>query len=290
MTAVIQRLASSIKRAFRNGMSATRPVYRYEIHASTAGKRRLTERTGRPLVAFRVTPLPNMRLVVASTERNWMLATDQHFANRCLPLLIANQAGWLVLNSHKLRATWNGGDDIASIRIEYLSGVAPYPALSHFGYGILTWTLPYLFRTPPGYNLLVRGPSNWPKDGICALEGIVESDWTAATFTMNWKVTRPNLPIMFEVNEPICMIVPQRRGELEEFRPQISDIHSDREAERKYKQWRASRTRFLDDLRMPFSKAAEKKWQKDYFRGVAAGEISTVHETKLRLRDFDELE
>jgi hypothetical protein len=37
-------------------------------------------------------------------------------------------------------------------------------AISHFGSGILTWNVPYLFRTPPGYNLLVRGPANWPKD------------------------------------------------------------------------------------------------------------------------------
>ena len=45
------------------------------------------------------------------------------------------------------------------------------PMSSHFGYGILTWTLPYLFRTPPDWNLLARGPSNLPKDGIQALEG-----------------------------------------------------------------------------------------------------------------------
>ena len=42
-------------------------------------------------------------------------------------------------------------------------------AESLFGHGILTWTLPYLFRTPPGYNLLARGPANWPKDGSAHL-------------------------------------------------------------------------------------------------------------------------
>ena len=48
---------------------------------------------------------------------------------------------------------------------------------SHFGDGILTWHLPILFRTPPGYNLLVRGPANYPKDAVSPLEGIVETDW-----------------------------------------------------------------------------------------------------------------
>jgi hypothetical protein len=89
-----------------------------------------------------------------------MDATGQRFAYRCLPLLMANQAGWLLLNSHGLRATWDGGDGTQALRLEYVSGEPPYPATSHFGHGILTWHVPYLFRTPPGYNLLARGPAN----------------------------------------------------------------------------------------------------------------------------------
>jgi hypothetical protein len=123
-----------------------------------------------------------------------MQATNERFANRCLPLLIANQAGWFLLNSHPIRVTWDGGNELSNLQVEYLKGFPPYPAVSHFGHGIVTWTIPYLFRTPPGYNLLVRGPSNWPKDGAHALEGIVETDWSVATFTMNWMLTRPNQP------------------------------------------------------------------------------------------------
>ena len=68
----------------------------------------------------------------------------------------------------------------------------------NFGHGVLTWHLNYLFRTSPGYNLYARGPANWPKDGIVPLEGIIETDWSVATFTMNWKVTVKNQPIDFE--------------------------------------------------------------------------------------------
>jgi hypothetical protein len=128
------------------------------------------------LIAFRVSASPRMRLVPAPSARPWMLATNERFANRCLPLLIANQAGWCLLNSHPMRATWDGGNDIRSVHIEYLKGWPPYPAASHFGHGIVTWTVPYLFRTPPGYNSLVRGPVNWPKDAAHPLEGIVETD------------------------------------------------------------------------------------------------------------------
>jgi Family of unknown function (DUF6065) len=38
--------------------------------------------------------------------------------------------------------------------------------VSHFGDGIRTWHLPMLFRTPPGYKLLVRGPANYPKEAV----------------------------------------------------------------------------------------------------------------------------
>jgi hypothetical protein len=98
----------------------------------------------------------------------WMDATDQRSAYRCLPLLIANQAGWLLLNSHTLRVTWDGGNGLEALRLEYVTGLPPYPAASHFGYGILTWGVPYVFRTPPGYNLLARGPANWPKEEAVA--------------------------------------------------------------------------------------------------------------------------
>ena len=62
---------------------------------------------------------------------------------------------------------------------------------SHFGCGIITFKIPYLFRAPQGYNLLARGPANLFKDGISPLEGLIEVDWAVSPFTMNWKVTRP---------------------------------------------------------------------------------------------------
>jgi hypothetical protein len=58
-----------------------------------------------------------MRLVVAPADRDWMDATHYRFANRCLPLRIAAQAGWFILNSHALRVTWNGGNDTSDIEL-----------------------------------------------------------------------------------------------------------------------------------------------------------------------------
>ena len=79
------------------------------------------------LIAYKLVDEPLMTLVPATVSRSWMDGTAKKFAYRCLPLVIANQSGWFVLNSHEFRATWNGRPDNAGIKIEYLKGSEPYP-------------------------------------------------------------------------------------------------------------------------------------------------------------------
>ncbi len=240
------------------------------------------------LIAYSVGQRAPMPIVPAPAARQWMDATDEHFANRCLPLLVANQAGWFILNSHSFRAVWNGDNAHAGLAIMYLDGEPPYPASSMFGYGILTFSIPFLFRTPPGYNLLARGPANCPKDGIAPLEGVVETDWAVATFTMNWQLTRPDHVVEFAQGEPICMIVPQRRGELEEFRPQFQDIRVEPELEYHHRQWAESRYQFKIRLNMMWQHRIRGLWQKHYFHGTSpTGVQAPAHQLKLKLRSFE---
>lgn len=245
------------------------------------------------LTAFRRLPANVPRIVVASRWREWMNATPGRFANRCLPLLIANEAGWMLLNPIAFEAVWDGEPDQSSLKIEWDGDSVPRIAWAQslFGHGILTWTVPYLFRTPPGFNLLARGPANAPKDGISALEGIVETDWSTATFTMNWKLTRPGHRVRFEEEEPFCMIVPQRRGELESFEPEVRHVRSDPETARRWKLWHKSREqlqvrKFLGRYSDTY-KEDRAAWEQDYFRGRHTdGEPAAEHQTKLRLRQF----
>jgi uncharacterized protein DUF6065 len=245
------------------------------------------ERETPTLIAYKLVDDPLLPLVPASSSRSWMNATAGKFANRCLPLLIANQSGWFILNSHEFRATWNGRADNSGVRIEYLKGPEPYPVSCHFGHGMLTWTLPYLFRTSPGYNLLARGPANSPKAGVYPLEGVVETDWSVASFTMNWKLLQPNVPVTFVVDEPICMLVPLRRGELEAFRPEIRALDRSSEMVRQHDQWAHGRAQFLSDLTVTGSVAQRRGWEKDYFQGRSPGEATArEHQFKLELKEF----
>lgn len=160
---------------------------------------------------------------------------------------------------------------------------------SHFGHGILTWHLPMLFRTPPGYNLLVRGPANHPKDAIAALEGIVETDSSTSGFSINWKFTREFMPVRFDVDEPICMIVPQRRGELEEFAPELMPIESNDELHRKHEFFLGTRGALGREPQEAEDAGNERaSRQGDYTRGRHSdGKAGAKdHQTRRHLRSF----
>jgi hypothetical protein len=239
------------------------------------------------LIAHRIASSAPMAIEPAPRDRRWLDDTRERFGYRCLPLLIANQAGWFILNPRSFAATWDGGEEKESLTIAYHDASAPHAAVSHFGHGILTWHIPYLFRTPPGVQLLARGPANWPKDGAYPLEGIVETDWTAATFTMNWKLLRPRRAVTFEAGEPICMAVPVALDLLEAVRPEVRPLESDPDLHARYREWSARRAMFLTDLNDPASAAAQAGWQKEYFRGVLPeGASAPSHRTKLKLRPF----
>jgi Family of unknown function (DUF6065) len=251
----------------------------------------------RELIAFSPAGVAGVALSPAPRWRDWMEATVRRNANRCLPLLMANEHGWVLLNASAFTATWDGRDHPDGVTIEFSEDGRPHApgfVRTGFGHGIITFAVPYLFRTPPGFNLLARGPANWPKDGISPLEGLVETDWAVSTFTMNWKLTRPGHPVVFEEDEPFCMVVPQRRGVLESFQPEVRPLESDPPTREAMTAWFERRHRlevekFLSEYSREFDEARDA-WQRDYFKGLLPdGSPVPGHQTKLRLKEFKEL-
>ncbi len=143
------------------------------------------------LLAYTVSSTEGWTIEPAPGKRDWMDATGEKFAYRCLPLVMANQAGWVVTCPLNFKAVWNGKSGLTDTTIQFQDGEGPNVGQirSHFGSGIITFSMPWLFRTSPGYGLWVRGPTNAQlKDNIIPLDGIVETDWTPYMSTMNWKV------------------------------------------------------------------------------------------------------
>jgi len=160
-------------------------------------------------------------------------------------------------------------------------------AMSAVGSGILTWTIPYLFRTPPGWNLLCRGPSNYVKDGIQALEGLVETDWSTMSFSSNWKLTRPGR-VEFAPGEPVAMLVPYHRGDFESFKARKAELGSNPELAQGYSDWIYSRQAFVAARNAGDPKAIRGRFQKHYFHGqTLKGTHFKDHQKKRDLEPFD---
>jgi hypothetical protein len=177
-------------------------------------------RAARPwLKAYALGSADDWCIEPASAKREWMDATFKKIAYRCLPLIAANQAGWVVRCPATFTAVWSGKPDNHGVRITYdadsahLSGTA----ISHFGSGVLTFVLPWLFRTSPGFGLLLRGLTNEPKDNAVPLDAVIETDWSPYTFTMNWRILRGDVPVRFAKGDAVCMIQPFALDLLEQF-------------------------------------------------------------------------
>ena len=137
-------------------------------------------------------------------RRHWM--DELPHAYKCLPLVIANQWGWQILCPTDVIVTWDGDPNLSGLHID----VAPQylPAIkSQFGAGIITFSPPWLFRTPQGWDLYLKGPSNRWKPNCVPLEGVIETWWLNYTFTMNWKLVEPGT-VYFARGESLGHLVP----------------------------------------------------------------------------------
>ena len=205
--------------------------------------------------------LPMTRLAPAPRTRGWM----PPFAYRCLPLVLANEGGWLACTPTKVTAMWAGGGHPDEMQVFCDDGSST--AMSHFGHGILTFNLTFLFRTEPGWDLLIRGPANFFKDGIAALEGLVETDTAEETATMNWQFTRPGR-VVWEENEPFAMLVPQPRGALEQFEPEYVSLNENPGLRDHLHSWTKDRWEFIEE-----NHGGAPKKQGDYANKVTQRKI-----------------
>jgi hypothetical protein len=225
----------------------------------------------------------------ANAKRPWMDDTNQAYAYRCLPLNIANGHGWEVAARIGFEVRWDGGAGLEALSFRLPEGASSHDApVSIFGHGVMTFHINGLFRTPPGWNLWVGGPPNQAKDGIAPLTGIIETDWSPYSFTMNYRLTRPHHWVRFEQGETICFLFPVQRGVLNGVRPRLLPMSENPELQQQYREWSESRRGFNDDLKKPQSDAQLQKWQKRYFRGVDMREAEGTadHQSKLRVRPF----
>lgn len=242
------------------------------------------------LIAYAIEDRSVAEIRPAPLQRAWMDATLGRFAYLCVPLAIANQHGWEMLAPYAISAWWDGGGAKASVRV-LCHDVPPgkrHIAYCAFGYGILSFELPYVFRTEPGIDLFVSGPINRFKDGIAPQTGVMETDWNFSGAPMNWQFTRVNHEVRFEKGEPFCHIFPIQRGSLEGIQPELRRLSEAPDVEREYNAWAVNR--LADNAKKQSNPAAKVPWQRRYMRGVNYLSDDKVapedHRTRLRLQPF----
>jgi hypothetical protein len=238
-----------------------------------------------PLTAYIVSDDTGWAIEPAGPTREWMDKTPGKGAYRCLPLSMANQSGWVIPCPATVSMRWNGKDSTDAVAIKVHEGPKGIDQfiVSHFGSGIVTFRLPWLFRTPPKIGLLVRGATNYPKDYAVPLDGLVETDWSPSTFTMNWKLMKRGIDVWFKKGEPICMLTPYPLALLEWTEPGAINIEKEPAMQKAYLSWAASRQQAITR-----HQGGQDTWQKDYMKGQTAGGVIAPdhHRTRLKLKPF----
>jgi len=229
------------------------------------------------------------RIRPATAQKDWMENSPERFAYRCLPLAIANSHGWEILSPCGFSARWNGGSGVEAVEIRVDPETDPRRApVSLFGLGTITFHVEGILRTPPGWNLWIGGPPNAARDGIAALNAVVETDWSPYTFTMNWRFTRPDHWVRFEEGDPICFFFPIQRSAVADAAPKVLPIEAEPDLKHAFEEWSRSRDAFQQWVRDTQPIAPADKWQKLYYRGMRPDGCpgAADHQSKLRPKAF----
>mgnify|MGYP006277545559 CR=1 FL=1 len=210
----------------------------------------------------------------ADYKREWMDNYSNSFAYRCLPLKIANECGWLIRSPINFSLEYlNDDSSLGSVKVDIEDGdgknqIYKSYITSHFGRGVVTFSIPQIFRTPKPYCVWVRGYPNYYKENVSFLEGIVETYWLHSTYTYNIRLVEKNKVVHFQKGEPIMFFTLVNLSEINNSRVIYDSITNQPELQQAYQAWSDSRNYFNKSQRKP------QDWQKDYFKGIKHDDTS----------------
>lgn len=175
-----------------------------------------------------VNNIPDNNIIIFRNDYNWLpdervddfikrpLKTRDWFTPhfyRCLPLTIGNLYGFTIHSPLDFNAVWDGSDSQDSISFTYFEPENEQRlnrglVSSHFGFGILTISLPFHLKTPKGVNLITVNPTNHIIPNITVMTGVIEADNIQTEFTLNLKMQEPNRLVHINKGDPLTTIIP----------------------------------------------------------------------------------
>jgi hypothetical protein len=203
----------------------------------------------------------------------------------CLPLKIANELGWVVTCPYDFSCIWDGNGGNVGVKISFNQTESEpqfykpsQVVTSHFGAGIVTFSIPYIFRTPQKYALYLRGPTNHYKEGVQYLDAVVETDWLNYSFTYNIKIHSINKQINFKKGEPIFSFIPLDLSSINNSYVEVAE--ASKKIDMTHKLYSHKRRKVYNDSysgymeKLKNNQQPELYWMKDYFFGGATSKIS----------------
>lgn len=218
--------------------------------------------------------------------RDWMDATFNGYARRCLPMVIANATGWEILSPCAFEADWDGRQGKLGVSFRALDD---YPHLDQvvdgaFGHGVLTFRFGLLFRTDPGWAVWLRGAPNFCPDGIHPLDGLVETDWLPFTATMNWRFTRPGR-VTFAKGDAIGFVTLIPHLALDPVQPTFRTLDEDPDFAERFTAWKTDR-QAVQAAFLNYKPGDQVTYPMHYVRGRMhdGSRAPETHVTKRRLK------
>lgn len=126
-------------------------------------------------------------------------------SSKCEPVVAANRWGWDLSMPYDIGVRWHGGDHQHSVTV--LHG----PAKAHFAHNTITIDTGYIWRTPPGIDLLVCPVPNPDHRDFISMTAIVETDWMNFPWFLSLILLRTG-DIAIPAGTPLARVMPIERA------------------------------------------------------------------------------
>ena len=157
-----------------------------------------------------------------SAKRDWMEATFDKHAYRCLPVTLTNQLGWAISFPEDITFMWDGQISTSGEHVKVLAG-DKYVQTGR-GQATVSFETGLVFRTPENYSLLTYNVPNMFMEGVSPYTTIISSSFFEGPLPVAWKVTKPFVPITIKAGQPVAAVFPISLTEIQGSVLTVKDI------------------------------------------------------------------
>ena len=157
-----------------------------------------------------------------SAKRDWMEATFDKHAYRCLPVTLTNQLGWAISFPEDITFMWDGQISTSGEHVKVLAG-EKYIQTGR-GQATVSFETGLVFRTPENYSLLTYNVPNMFMEGVSPYTTIISSSFFEGPLPVAWKITKAFVPITIKANQPVAAVFPISLADIQGSTLTIKDI------------------------------------------------------------------